>query len=138
MQPYLWEFNIFAHDPDAPALLGYLAYMLGAMGCAQAYHVPAGVFLDLAEAVREAMSVNDVPYHNFLHAFDVTQAVYAILARTEADGGCLRLYRPQAAPAAEEEQAKHGDAIVAKFGAWVQNIANGGAMQTRDGVVSDR
>lgn len=41
--------------------------------------MPAGVFLDLAEAVREAMSVNDVPYHNFLHAFDVTQTTFCML-----------------------------------------------------------
>lgn len=64
---------MFAHESDAPELLGCLAYVFSSLSAPEVFSVPAKAFLGLVEGVREAMTVNEVPYHNFHHAVDVTQ-----------------------------------------------------------------
>ena len=68
-------FNSFAYSVDQ--LIKGVVQMYENLGLIENFKIPPNVLVDLLEVVRD--SYNNNPYHNFLHAMDVTQFVYHFL-----------------------------------------------------------
>ena len=70
-----WEFNQW--ELQEQDLLPLLKEMFDSFGLVQRFKIPVPKLERFIMKVRD--SYRDNPYHNFRHAFDVTQTVYAVL-----------------------------------------------------------
>lgn len=75
-------FNVFDFDPCGPELIACMWWMFESCGVVETFHIPRDVFLRWAIVVRSNYH-HDNPFHNFRHAFNVLQTLYAFLHQAE-------------------------------------------------------
>eukprot|EP00003_Mantamonas_plastica_P008054 TRINITY_DN1695_c0_g1_i1.p1 TRINITY_DN1695_c0_g1~~TRINITY_DN1695_c0_g1_i1.p1 ORF type:complete len:663 (-),score=188.44 TRINITY_DN1695_c0_g1_i1:3541-5529(-) len=74
------DFDIFKVQDDA--VVPHLFEMFNDFGILEAFGIEAETMINFIIKIRDKYQEN--PYHNFLHAFDVTQTVYAFICNTHA------------------------------------------------------
>mmetsp|Transcript_52110 Transcript_52110/g.86666 ORF Transcript_52110/g.86666 Transcript_52110/m.86666 type:complete len:566 (+) Transcript_52110:64-1761(+) len=75
-----WDFNPFDYNKDE--LLSLTVVMFEELGFIKQFNLDRNALLAFFTAIRQLY--RDNPYHNFTHAFDVTQAVYVMLSANGA------------------------------------------------------
>eukprot|EP01088_Endostelium_zonatum_P013744 TRINITY_DN2854_c0_g1_i2.p1 TRINITY_DN2854_c0_g1~~TRINITY_DN2854_c0_g1_i2.p1 ORF type:complete len:573 (-),score=127.83 TRINITY_DN2854_c0_g1_i2:13-1731(-) len=76
-----WEFDCLGYSPDD--LLPLIEEMFSDFNLFDVFAINIEKFRKFLLLVRDSYKKNN-PYHNFKHAFDVTQAAYLFLTRSEA------------------------------------------------------
>eukprot|EP01089_Gocevia_fonbrunei_P023072 TRINITY_DN9572_c0_g1_i1.p1 TRINITY_DN9572_c0_g1~~TRINITY_DN9572_c0_g1_i1.p1 ORF type:complete len:488 (-),score=94.96 TRINITY_DN9572_c0_g1_i1:5-1468(-) len=76
-----WEFDVWSHSADE--LLPLLEDMFNDFGLLEKFQIAPEKFRTFLLSVRDNYNSKN-PYHNFRHAFDVTQAAYIFLTRAKA------------------------------------------------------
>ena len=78
-----WSFNLWEHDPDQ--FLIYLIDMFEDAGLISRYRIEIPTFRDFVARVR-AGYLQENPYHNWEHGFDVTHMSYLIIKHCDVGG----------------------------------------------------
>jgi len=76
-----WDFDVWAYKEEQ--LFPIIADMFNDFGLLDKFNVPRDKFSNFLGEVRNNYSRKN-PYHNFRHAFDVTQTVYLLLTSANA------------------------------------------------------
>eukprot|EP01012_Entosiphon_sulcatum_P010938 TRINITY_DN16542_c0_g1_i1.p1 TRINITY_DN16542_c0_g1~~TRINITY_DN16542_c0_g1_i1.p1 ORF type:complete len:1937 (+),score=337.07 TRINITY_DN16542_c0_g1_i1:55-5865(+) len=89
------SFPIHEYDVDSPQhhrLVPLMHYLLLDLPPIRSLNIPYDVLYRLIIKVKSGY--RKVPYHNFTHAFDVTQTLYTYVQALEQNGGAARLLNP--------------------------------------------
>ena len=76
-----WDFDVWSYKEEQ--LFPFIVEMFNDFGLLERFSVPLEKFQNLLNDVRNNYSKKN-PYHNFRHAFDVTQTVYLLLTNAQA------------------------------------------------------
>ncbi|ORY00083.1 HD-domain/PDEase-like protein [Basidiobolus meristosporus CBS 931.73] len=72
-----WEFDVWSYTETE--LLPFLVDIFNELGFIEHYSIPLETLTSFFHAVKDGYNTSQNPYHNFRHAFDVTQAGYLFL-----------------------------------------------------------
>jgi hypothetical protein len=84
-----WDFNIFAFSQDA--IISFVESMFKEFGLLERFKIDTKIFTSFVEDIKLNSKSDQIPYHNFMHAFDVLQTVFLFLTKTDVTKYLTRL-----------------------------------------------